>query len=110
MVKKSLNKRNTTKEKEELIEQQEEKEQLLQEHEEQTDLDLSESSAANNKDMEFALNLLNEKFNLGGDYVLTQFKDGAQNCILTVGNSDFEVTVKVKDKFKHQFPSLMEQL
>ena len=54
--------------------------------------------------MEFALNLLNEKFNLGGDYVLTQFKDGAQNCVLTVGNSDFEVTVKVKDKFKHQFP------
>ncbi len=48
--------------------------------------------------MENALLLVAHNFNLGDNFIMTKFADGAKGCSVTLANGQFEVTVVIKDK------------
>ena len=50
------------------------------------------------KILEKATEYVSNLFNLGEDFIITQFRESKNNVILTVENPLFEVTVKFKDK------------
>lgn len=63
-------------------------------------------SIASTQDMDYALSLVAKKFNLGDNYVMTEFKDGPNKCKVTLDNENYSVTVTVKNKMNVGFPAL----
>ena len=62
--------------------------------------DVENRGVASTEFMEKTLVLVADKFNLGGDYIMTAFADGGVKCSVTMSSTDFEVTVKVKNTEK----------
>lgn len=49
-----------------------------------------------------AVNVLEDRFNLTGEnYSVTGFKDKGNTCIVSLSNSDFDLTVTIKDTIKY---------
>jgi len=67
-----------------------------------------EKDVASTEVMEKALELVADKFNLGGDYVMISFADAGVKCSVTMRNMDFEVTVKIRDTEKLGLINLKE--
>ena len=70
--------------------------------------DSEELKTASNETLDFMLNLVASKFNVGSEYIMTKFSDGSNSCAITLANKDFEVSVKVHDKFSMGFPNPLD--
>ena len=64
----------------------------------------NDSGTANKNYLDFTLDLVASNFNLGDEYTVTKFDNKPQSCGITLSSVDFEVTVKVKDKFRQGYP------
>ncbi len=58
-------------------------------------------------DLDHALELVATKFGIGDKYVMTKFDDAPSKCKLTLSSKDFDIQITIKDKYAHQFPSIL---
>ena len=61
-------------------------------------VDSVEKKVASSEVMEKVLEIVSEEFNLGEEYTMLAFKDGANTCQVTLANGLYEVSVKLKNK------------
>lgn len=77
----------------------EEEEKVLKE---QVDKEEEEQDKVNTVNLDKAIEVITEKFNLlGGNFVVTAFSDKRNKFQLSLSNEDFDITVMIKDTEKY---------
>lgn len=106
---KAMAKKEEIKTKKEQIEEEVNKENVEEEKDIINEDKILKIGVAKSSDLDYTLNLIASEFNIGNNYTVTKFDNGASKCKITLGSTDFEVTILVKDKIDKQYPSIVNK-